>query len=56
MSVSIQIKGIDELIRKLGKAEGMKHLRQPMQRAVYRLQARMAQYPCLLYTSLIGHV
>ena len=44
-NVSIQIKGIDELIRKLGKVEGTKHLRQPMQRAVYRLQARMAQYP-----------
>ena len=44
-NVTIQIKGIDELIRKLGRAEGMKHLRAPMQRAVYRLQARMAQYP-----------
>ncbi len=43
--VSIQIKGIDELIRKLGKAEGMKHLRPPMQRSVYRLQGRVAQYP-----------
>ena len=45
MSVSIQIKGIDTLIQKLGKVEGTKHLRQPMQRAVYRLQGRMAQYP-----------
>ena len=45
MSVSIQIKGIDALIQKLGKAEGMKHLRAPMQRSVYRLQGRMAQYP-----------
>ncbi len=44
-NVSIQIKGVDELIRKLGKVEGTKHLRPPMQRAVYRLQARMAQYP-----------
>ena len=44
-NVTIQIKGVDELIRKLGKVEGTKHLRQPMQRAVYRLQARMAQYP-----------
>ena len=44
-NVSIQIKGIDALIQKLGKVEGTKHLRQPMQRAVYRLQARMAQYP-----------
>ena len=45
MSVSIQIKGIDTLIQKLGKVEGTKHLRPPMQRSVYRLQARMAQYP-----------
>ena len=44
-NVSIQIKGIDTLIQKLGKVEGTKHLRQPMQRAVYRLQGRMAQYP-----------
>ena len=43
--VTIQIKGIDALIQKLGKVEGMKHLRAPMQRAVYRLQGRMAQYP-----------
>jgi len=45
MSVTIQIKGIDALIQKLGKVEGTKHLRPPMQRSVYRLQARMAQYP-----------
>ena len=45
MSVTIQIKGIDELIRKLGRAEGVKHLRPPMQRSVYRLQGRVAQYP-----------
>ena len=44
-NVSIQIKGIDTLIQKLGKVEGTKHLRPPMQRSVYRLQARMAQYP-----------
>ena len=43
--VTIQIKGIDALIQKLGKVEGMKHLRPPMQRSVYRLQGRMAQYP-----------
>lgn len=44
-NVSIQIKGIDALVQKLGKVEGTKHLRPPMQRSVYRLQARMAQYP-----------
>lgn len=44
-SVSITITGIDKLIAQLGRLEGMNHLRAPMQRAVYRLQARMAQYP-----------
>ena len=44
-NVTIQITGIDKLIEKLGKVEGVRHLRQPMQRSVYRLQARMAQYP-----------
>ena len=44
-NVTIQIKGIDALVQKLGKVEGTKHLRPPMQRSVYRLQARMAQYP-----------
>lgn len=43
--VSVKIEGIDRLLNKLGKVEGTKHLRAPMQRAVYRLQARMAQYP-----------
>lgn len=45
MSISIKIEGIDKLIAKLGKAQGLNHLRPAMQRSVYRLQARMAQYP-----------
>ena len=45
MSISTKIEGVDAIIRKLGRVEGVKHLRQPMQRSVYRLQGRMAQYP-----------
>jgi len=45
MSISTKIEGVDAIIRKLGKVEGVKHLRPPMQRSVYRLQGRMAQYP-----------
>lgn len=47
MSVTIQIDGIDKIVRKLGKVEGVSKLRPAMQRAVYRLQARMAQYPAV---------
>jgi len=42
---SIEIKGVDELIKKLGKVEGVKVLEAPMQRAVLRLQRDMADYP-----------
>lgn len=42
---SIEIKGVDELIRKLGKVEGVKVLEAPMKRSVYRLQRDMADYP-----------
>ena len=42
---SIEIKGVDELIRKLGKVEGNKILERPMKRSVYRLQRDMADYP-----------
>lgn len=45
MSITIKIDGIDKLVRKLGKVEGVNYLRPAMQRAVYRLQARLAQYP-----------
>lgn len=43
--LTIRITGIDKVLAKLGKVEGINVLRAPMQRAVYRLQARMAQYP-----------
>ena len=32
MSISTKIEGVDAIIRKLGKVEGVKHLRPPMQR------------------------
>lgn len=44
-NVTITITGVDQLTKKLGKVEGLRILEAPMQRAVYRLQARMAQYP-----------
>ena len=44
-NVTIIITGVDQLTKKLGKVEGLRILEAPMQRAVYRLQARMAQYP-----------
>lgn len=41
---SIEIRGVDELIRKLGKIEGVKILEAPMQRSVDRLQRDLADY------------
>jgi len=41
----IEIKGIDELMDKLGAVEAIEVLEGPMQRAVLRLQGRMATYP-----------
>ena len=43
--MSIQIKGVAELIAKLGKLVAIQVLEPPMQRAVYRLQAAMQDYP-----------
>jgi len=45
MSVTIEIKGTDALIAKLGKAQGAAILRDPMRRAVLRLQYDMQEYP-----------
>ena len=42
---SIEIRGIPELMAKLGSVQGNAVLRPPMQRAVFRLQAGMAKYP-----------
>lgn len=44
-AVSIHINGIDEAIQALGVAETIGVLRPPMQRAVHRIQAAMAEYP-----------
>ena len=45
MPYSIRIEGVDKLIAKLGKVQGIAVLRKPMQRAVYRLHAGLAKYP-----------
>ena len=45
MATSIEIKGVDEIVRKLGKVGAMDAFRPPMQRAVERLQRGMAVYP-----------
>ncbi len=45
MATSITIAGIDELMDKLGAVEAIEVLEDPMQRAVLRLQGRMATYP-----------
>ena len=41
----VTIRGVDELIAKLGNAVAVETLYPPMQRAVFGLQAGMAQYP-----------
>lgn len=43
--MSVQIRGLDRLIRKLGKVAGTQVLEKPMQRGVLRLQRRMQEYP-----------
>lgn len=43
--MSIKIEGIEELFRKLDQATAVQTLVPPMQRAVLRLQSRMANYP-----------
>lgn len=43
--MSIQIRGLDKLYRKLERAAATKTLEKPMQRAVLRLQRRMQEYP-----------
>jgi len=42
---SIEIKGVDALVTKLGKVAAVKTLEPAMQRSVMRLQRDMAQYP-----------
>ena len=43
--MSIEIRGIAELMAKLGAAEGVNKLRDPMKRAVLRIQYVMQDYP-----------
>jgi len=45
MTAAITITGVDELIAKLGKVQGNAVLRDPMERAVDRLQLGMKRYP-----------
>jgi hypothetical protein len=45
MSASIQIRGIDQALQKLGSVATADMLLPPMQRAVLRLQRDMAEYP-----------
>lgn len=46
--MSVEIRGLDRLIRKLGKVEGTSRLEKPMRRSVLRLQRRMQEYPPVL--------
>lgn len=41
----IEIRGVKELITKLGRVEGFRILKAPMQRGTERLRGRMAKYP-----------
>ena len=43
--VEIEIRGTDALIAKLGKVQATNVLRDPMQRAVLRIQRDMQEYP-----------
>ena len=43
--VTIEIRGVDALLAKLGKAQATNVLRPPMQRAVLRIQRDMQEYP-----------
>ena len=45
MAEAIEIKGVDELIKKLGKVEGRKVLRQPMDDSMALVKASAMQYP-----------
>lgn len=49
--MSIQIKGLDALIRKLGKAGAIKTYMPPMRRSQLRLQRRMQEYPPAIASS-----
>lgn len=43
--MSVEIRGLERLVAKLGKAAAGATIERPMQRAVLRLQRRMQEYP-----------
>lgn len=43
--IEIEIRGIEEAVRKMGQVGAMETLRPAMLRGLYRLQRRMANYP-----------
>lgn len=43
--MSVEIRGLEQLTRKLGKAAALTTIERPMQRSVLRLQRRMQEYP-----------
>lgn len=45
MSVTLEIRGIQELFRKLNSIDAIKILEDPMNRAVLRLESRLKVYP-----------
>jgi len=51
IAMGIEIQGVDRIIAKLGKIEGVNALMQPMQESVMQLQAAMQVYPPALPTS-----
>ena len=51
-SESIQITGVDELIKKLGKVEGPKVLMEPMEWSVSEVEDRISTYPPTIPGSL----
>ena len=44
---TINITGIDALVKKFGRIQGIEYLRPPMVRSVARLHRRMADYPAV---------
>jgi hypothetical protein len=43
--IVITVNGVDRLVTKFGRLQGVKFFRDPMQRSIYRLQRYMARYP-----------
>ena len=43
--IPITVNGVEQIVTKFGRLQGVRFLRPPMQRAVIRLQSFMAKYP-----------